>query len=890
MNRALQNTDSDTTRIRLYNELAKTFLTDSLILTKKYADSALKLADKSNDQKGKAFAEYYLGEFQYYSENYSGAIDQYRKAKSIFKELKDSIMISRLDYYMGFSNVQLSRYSEAIKDFRQSLEIDSLTRDSAGLASNFENIGLAYDYMGKYKKAAENFIRAINYYLPKSDSQSLSRNYINLGNIYSTWANYEKSLQYYLMALRIEEAMGRKSGLAIIYNNIGIIYHNWEEYDKALDYYNKGYLIEKELNNRGGLAKSLNNIAIIQEEKHNYDTAIVLYEKSLKIEKELGDEHGVAVSYGNIGEFYADLGKPDTAEQYYQKALDIYKNLTNQAGLGEVYNQLGNLFTRLGRQTEAISYFQKSLEIADKQNLTELKKENYKNLSETYEELGNYRQAHRYLKDYDILKDSLFSKEIRDKLTTLQYDFELEKRENEIELLNKEKALNELKMAQQARENELLLFLIILTSAALLIIIVFIILLVKQYREKTRANKDLKNQKNELESQRQELLIAKEKAEESDRLKTAFLANLSHEIRTPMNGIMGFTELLRDERTPMREKKKYLDVISDNGQQLINILNDILDVSLIETGQVSIRKKKKSLPQLMEELFYTHDAINKKINGEKVQLIYQRTSSVNEIITDHFRLKQILNNLLSNAIKYTVSGSIEYWYTLADHYLEFVVQDTGIGIAEKDQQIIFKRFRQVDDSNTRRHGGTGLGLTISKRLVELLGGEIRVDSQPGKGSRFTFTIPYIPAAEQEAPTPEQKLKVKSSAASQELSGKTILIADDDATHYTYITKTLKKSKCRLIHAKTQDECLQFFSANKQIDMLIMNTHINGMESINATRKIKEGAPECRVIAVTTRDYLENNNALPKELFADYLIKPVSPRELESLVSEIFSRN
>lgn len=242
----------------------------------------------------------------------------------------------------------------------------------------------------------------------------------------------------------------------------------------------------------------------------------------------------------------------------------------------------------------------------------------------------------------------------------------------------------------------------------------------------------------------EKLKLAKEKAEESDRLKTAFLNNLSHEVRTPMNAIVGFSELLTKEALSFEERNKYLSAIGISTRTLLDLINDIVDIAKIETGELNVNKQKFELNSLLNELNTQYVSELKTLKKKRIELKVTKGITQDLFInTDQLRLKQILTNLIGNAIKFTSKGYVEYGYSINEEINElyFFVKDTGIGINEINLKIIFERFRQVDVSSTRKHGGSGLGLAISKELVKLLGGEIGVESVPGKGTMFWFTLP-----------------------------------------------------------------------------------------------------------------------------------------------------
>ena len=244
--------------------------------------------------------------------------------------------------------------------------------------------------------------------------------------------------------------------------------------------------------------------------------------------------------------------------------------------------------------------------------------------------------------------------------------------------------------------------------------------------------------------QEKRLKDALKKAEESDRLKTAFLTNMSHEIRTPMNAIVGFSDMLSNPELTQREKEEYIKYINQSSETLLHLINDILDLSKIESGQVNIYKKPFSLEEFIRDFQPYIKEFQSKYGKEHLKMKFVTPGHLDSILnSDKLRIRQILSNLAGNAIKFTEEGEVEIGYTVDNNSVTFYVKDTGKGIPSNELETIFERFRQADGSSTRNFGGIGLGLAISKGMVELMGGEIWVESEEGKGSTFSFKIPVI---------------------------------------------------------------------------------------------------------------------------------------------------
>ncbi len=391
---------------------------------------------------------------------------------------------------------------------------------------------------------------------------------------------------------------------------------------------------------------------------------------------------------------------------------------------------------------------------------------------------------------------------------------------------------------------------------------------------------------NESKLYQNKLEKARLKAEESDRLKTAFLANMSHEIRTPMNAIIGFSSLLENSSISKSDQSEYIQLIKQSCQNLMGVIDDIIDISMIETKQLTLYKRSFCVSELLDELYSTYKEYRKLVEKGHLDFDLSETpdQSHDKISSDPERIKQILSNLLGNAIKYTKKGFVKFGaknlQKNGQPFIEFYVIDSGIGIPKDKQDIIFERFRQVDDSNTRKTGGTGLGLAISRQIAELLGGKITVHSEPDNGSVFYFTIPV-----------EIKASLKKednnmhSIQNDKMNKQTILVVEDVESNYLLVESILSKKGLNLIHAQNGKEAVDAFKNNSGIDLILMDMRMPGMDGYEATKLIRGHDNKIPIIALTAYAMKSDIEKSLKSGCNDHLSKPIMPKTLLGTINK-----
>lgn len=416
-------------------------------------------------------------------------------------------------------------------------------------------------------------------------------------------------------------------------------------------------------------------------------------------------------------------------------------------------------------------------------------------------------------------------------------------------------------------------FWITLTAMALLLLI--IILSLNRYLQYL------------IQQKTRELNFAKKKAEESNKLKTAFIHNISHEVRTPMNGIIGFSELLNDPKITREDQKKYSKIIIESSNQLINIIDDIIEISQLETNQVEVRFEEVNLNTILDILFsdFQNKAISKNI---AIHLDSQLTNKQGLILIDKLKITKILRNLIDNAIKFTTKGMVEIYCEVKGSFLVISIKDTGIGIKPEDQELIFKNFTQSEKEVTKSYDGLGLGLSIAQKNAKLIGGNISFSSMPDKGSSFILTIPYNPVFT----TIPRDISIDTDIIPYTSSIKqVILIVEDGEINFLYlktILHNMKEFKFVIYRAENGKEAVEICKKNKGIDLVLMDIRMPIMDGYTATKKIKKIRPGLPIVAQTAYSTEED---IQKALDAgcdDFVSKPIDRKILKPIINKYFS--
>lgn len=559
--------------------------------------------------------------------------------------------------------------------------------------------------------------------LSNADADDSTNILTETGRLYYKQENFKLALESFYQAFRISEKTGNKKSKAALTNNIAAIYYETGDLNKALDYFIQSLEIERETGTPLGVSKSLNNIAIIYNELDQLEKALEYYQKALMIRDSLDDDNGRATVFNNIGLVYFRQKDYKKAIRYYTRAKQI---LSKNNDLWSMSNTLGNLARAhlfLENYDEAIKYAKESIVYADSTGSVLLNVDNYEILYNIYKSTSDHQKALYYVEKYDLLKDSLNSAELTNQINDIKIKYETARKAKENELLKSEK------QAQEAIIQTQQIFVVAILVVLILVSLIAYVLY-KNSIIKKESIKILQEQNGEIERKKGEL-------EKLNQVKNKIFSVISHEIKSPLSSLIGTVNLLTSGFLSPEEFFKLSTDLKQKVNQTSNFLNNILIWSKAQMQGINPTKEEFFLDDLINE---TIDLLKEQADIKGVE-IERECLKQQPIIADKNLVSIVVKNLVSNAIKFTRAGkkvTIKTYRRENDVVVQ--IEDQGVGIPEEVQSKIFGR-ESVSTSGTADEVGTGLGLILSKMLVEETGGEIWLESKPEKGSTFSFSIP-----------------------------------------------------------------------------------------------------------------------------------------------------
>jgi signal transduction histidine kinase len=676
-----------------------------------------------------------------------------------------------------------------------------------------------------YKFSLEFSQKAYNYAKKNNDIKGKALAQFSLGATYFELKKISDAIECFTKSAVNFGLLPPSSEQALCYYNIGLCYMEIEEYSRAEINFNRAKII--------------------------YDSIKIDASESLKLQK--------AILYKSKGKndlasalFNEIISKPDSEDIFNIKVEALY--------------QLGMIEEKINRNNLAINYFNRSLVLNSKGTNLDQKAKIYLALSTTYEKLLDIKKSHYYLKEHINFKDSLCNLN-NQKLGDNDYaDFKESERINTIQQMSKK---NE--MQQKANK-----FAKLISILAIALISILSLLSLSLYK-----NNIIRNQSNILLKEKNlELEIAKDKAEKASQARAEFLSTVSHELRTPLNAINGITHLLLEEQ-PKPSQMHYLNSLKFSGNYLLTFINEILEINRIDSSNIEIEYIDFNIKQLLGDIQNSLKEIADKNNN---RFTLEIDKSIPDILMgDITKISQIFMNLINNALKFTKNGEVKVVSKLISFdeeivTLHFEVIDTGIGIAEEKQKTVFDSFSQGSIEINRKYGGTGLGLTIVKKLVELLGGEIKLYSKVGFGSTFMFDL--------KLPISKNKLQIEKSKSYDDsvLVNKNILVVEDNKINQMVTKKMLEKKgvNCQIID--NGEDAITIIKNDESLDLVLMDVHLPGINGTIATEAIRKFNSKIPIIALTAISLNENKEMLLSYGMTDVITKPFEPENFYRIIA------
>ncbi|MBC8489705.1 MAG: tetratricopeptide repeat protein [Bacteroidetes bacterium] len=813
---------------------------------------------------------------------------QQEKIDSLNRELNNAIEdTTKVNILLGlFWEYRRIDPDTALNYALQSLELSKKINYSFGIANSLFSISIIYKSRSDFKKAQEVLSESIYYYEKTGNSLGIASCQTEIGVIYNKQNNYQKALEYLQKAQNIFIESGNKIKLSRIYNILGGIYSSQKQFDKALEYHQRSLNINKETGFELGMSVNYNNIGNVYREIKLYQKAIDSFLQSLEIKKRINDKVGIASIYNNLGLSYFEQENIEKAIEYHFRALETFEQLGDKRGISMCFINLASDYLQFAQPEKAINYAKKGLEFAKKTNYKEAFKEAYYVLGEANAKMKQFKKAYKYYQLYTAYKDSLFDDKVIRLITEMESGFEMEKKEKEIAILNAEKQNQELKIQKQEAQRNLIAGLAVL-------ILVVVLFLYAGYRSKQKINKQLR---------------------QINETKSRFFANISHEFRTPLTLLLGPLEKLMDHLK--KEDKNLVRMMYRNATRLLFLNNQLLDLSKLESGNLKLEVVYASITEALKGMVMSFQSY---AEHRKIDFQYHFPREALYTYFDRDKIEKIVYNLLSNAFKFTPeTGKVTFSATVFTHqnkiqlpvklkklsgtFLDITIKDTGKGISKEHLLRIFDRFYQVDNALSRQHEGTGLGLTLTKELVEMHHGVISVDSEVDEGSTFTVILPLdkkaysddkiIPTEEKTSESFTKEISELSSYekdssysdAAKPLSDKAeeiiqVLIVEDNEDMRNYISECMSDSSNII---KASDGAEGFETAIEKLpDLIITDLMMPGMDGMELCQKLKtdERTSHIPVIMLTALAEIEDKIKGLETGADDYIAKPFNRQEL-----------
>jgi len=790
-------------------------------------------------------------------------------------------------YRKLFWEYRRSDPDKALEYAEQSLQISRSLEYKVGIANSLMLIGIIKKVKDQYQEAFEYLKEACNHFIEMNDTLGIVSCLTDLGDNCNKQNDLTGALEYLDSARNLALRRNYSERLSRIFSMIGGIYTSQQQFEKALEYHIKSLDLNTKFGNKLGISVNYNNIGNVFLEEKKYALAEENYQKAIEIKLAIRDHFGLVTCYNNLGVVCREQGRMQEAIAHHEKALAVNQKLGDHSGVALGLINLAHDYDVLGNTNKAVQFAKQGLEIADEYRLIKSQSEACKLLSDSYAKLKQFGRAYDFQKLYEKYQDSVQNIEVVRQITEMESRFEAAKKEKEIALLNAAREKQDMKLKQQKAQRNLMAGLIILAIAVL-------IFLYLGYRNKKRVNVKLK---------------------ELNETKSRFFANISHEFRTPLTLLLGPLEKLMSN--PGQEDKEMIRLMHRNASRLLVLDNQLLDLSKLESGKLRLKVTESKINPILRGMAMSFHSM-----AERMQINFNVSAAAEELSAffDQDKLEKIVYNLLSNAFKFTQEkGTVSFEWALTTEkpdkslpqkvhkipgrILSITVSDTGVGIDGKHLPFIFDRFYQADAKLSRQFEGTGLGLALTKELVELHHGYIEAESVPGKGSIFRVYLPADRQAYQTEETgtpgecPTEKRTVngfeyvegtpgEASADGMDITGEEtcddkprVLIVEDNADMRNYIRDCFHD---RYEVLEAADGAEGFSKATDKVpDIIISDLMMPEMDGLELCSRLKadERSSHIPVILLTALASVENRLTGLKTGADDYIAKPFNREEL-----------
>ncbi|WP_411031838.1 tetratricopeptide repeat protein [Spongiimicrobium sp. 3-5] len=845
------------------NELAEIYLDNSLPKAKELIGTILNHNHVKDFPLQLAQTYYIQGRLLTLKGKYEAAYVPFDKALEIFKKNAANSKYIRCLLAKGATQTYQGLYTEAKEIFDECLEFYNKNSDEEGLAMTYYEYGHLKYFLSNYNESYDYYKKAIAIFEQLGNKKKLSDCHFRLGAAYAFNGDEGSALKNFVKSRSIKEEIGDMIGLARVNISLSNLNEENGNYEKALDYLRQSLSANSGYGDRRINSIIYNNTGVLYRNWKKYDSSIVYFKKGLEIRQILKSEEGIVQSLANIGDVYQLKGEPNKGIQYYKDAYRLSNTTEYQPRLFNISNKLGLAYLNEKRLDSAEFYLSKAYNGLKEKNDYYALGDSYKNLSLLSEKKGDFKKSLEYHKLYKQVEDSISEFSRNKELAEVQAKHDTAKQEKEI---------NELQQENKSRKLWQNIYAVGGLLALILTVIVF-----QFFRFRNKKNKELLAIK---ETQRQQL-------EEVNQLKTRFFHNISHEFRTPLTLILGPLEQLK--KAVDATMQPTVDIIERNGKRLLKLINQLLDLSKIEEGKISLKAAHIDIVPLLKGCVTSFQSMA-EIKEVDLSLDLKKQSYF--LYVDQAKLEEVIINLLSNALKYTPSGGrVTLDVDQSKNHLCVTVSDTGNGIPKEELSYIFNRFYQASNANTENQIGTGIGLALVKELVELHKGTITVDSEVGKGSSFKVNLPlgkeHLSADEMVTITSTSKTLIEQKVPDVLIEDEIIendelpilLLIEDNADLRTYIKSILKNDYCIKEAIDGEDGISQAIELVP--DIIISDLMMPKVDGLEVSKTLKEDVRTSHIpiILLTARSSKEDKIEGLKSLADDYLTKPFNNEEL-----------